>query len=57
MDPDWWIGTDLEGRQWLVKMKGSFYAYREHVFASLAQRAGIRENDEIRSPKSELRGE
>ena len=41
MDPDWWIGTDAEGRRWLVKMKGSFYAYREHVFASLAQQIGI----------------
>ena len=41
MDADWWIGTDREGRNWLVKMTGSFYAYREHVFASLAQRLGI----------------
>ena len=37
----WRIGTDPQARQWLVKMKGSFYAYREHVFASVAQRLGI----------------
>ena len=41
MDADWWIGTDREGRRWLVKMTGSSYAYREHVFALLAQRLGI----------------
>ena len=41
MDANWWIGTDREGRRWLVKMTNGFYAYREHVFASLAQRLGI----------------
>lgn len=38
---DWWIGTDLQSQQWLIKMTGSSYAHREHVFASLAQRLGI----------------
>lgn len=41
MSPEWWIGRDREGRKWLVKMRNGFYAYREHVFASLAQRLGI----------------
>jgi len=38
---EWWIGTDSDGTKWLLKMTGGFYAYREHVFASLAQRIGI----------------
>jgi hypothetical protein len=38
---DWWIGTDNAGRRWVVKMRGSNYAYREHVFSALAQRLGI----------------
>jgi hypothetical protein len=37
----WWLGTDEMGRRWVLKMTGSNYAYREHVFASLAQRLGI----------------
>ena len=41
MPPWWWIGTDRSGRRWLVKMSNGFCAYREHVFASLAQRLGI----------------
>jgi hypothetical protein len=41
MKPEWWIGTDAKGRRWLVKMRNGFFAYREHVFASLAQRLGI----------------
>lgn len=40
-DPDWWIGTDTNNCKWIVKMTGGFYAYREHVFASLAQRLGM----------------
>lgn len=32
-----WIGTDLNGNRWLTKLRGSFYAYREIVFARLAQ--------------------
>jgi hypothetical protein len=38
---NWWIGTDNMGRRWVVKMRGSNRAYREHVFAALAQRLGI----------------
>lgn len=38
---DWWIGTDPQSRQWLIKMTGSSYAHREQVFARLAQRLGI----------------
>ena len=34
---DFWVGTDSEGNEWIVKMKGSFYSYREHAFARLAQ--------------------
>lgn len=32
-----WIGTDPSGQRWLVKLRGSFAAYRERVFGSLAQ--------------------
>lgn len=35
-----WVGTDLHGHKWLTKLRGSFYAYREMVFARLAQRMG-----------------
>ena len=38
---NWWIGTDIADRRWVVKMTGSNYAHREHVFAALAQRLGI----------------
>ena len=37
MCKDWWIGISPDGRKWLVKMRGSARAYREHAFASLAQ--------------------
>jgi hypothetical protein len=37
----WWVATDNTGRRWVVKMTGSNYAYREHVFAALAHRLGI----------------
>jgi hypothetical protein len=36
-----WIGTDLIGQRWLVKMTGSACAYRERTFAALAQRLGF----------------
>jgi hypothetical protein len=36
-----WIGTDEEGRDWLVKMTGSFNAMRERVFDLIAQELGI----------------
>lgn len=39
--PEWWIGTDETGTRWLVKMRGSSMAHREHVFAALAQRLNI----------------
>lgn len=34
---DFWIGTDTSGNEWLTKLRGSFCAYREIVFAHLAQ--------------------
>jgi len=34
---NFWLGTDQDGNRWLTKLKGSFYAYREIVFARLAQ--------------------
>lgn len=37
---DFWVGTDHQGNQWLTKVRGSFYAYREIVFARIAQRLG-----------------
>ena len=37
---DFWIGTDTQGNRWLTKLRGSFYAYREIVFARIAQRLG-----------------
>jgi hypothetical protein len=37
----WWICSDNVGRRWVVKMRGSNHAYREHVFAALAQRLGV----------------
>jgi hypothetical protein len=34
---NFWLGTDHAGNRWLTKLTGSFYAYREIVFARLAQ--------------------
>tara|TARA_A100001391_G_scaffold203158_2_gene194740 strand:- start:169 stop:915 length:747 start_codon:yes stop_codon:yes gene_type:complete len=34
---NFWLGTDREGNRWLTKLRGPFYAYREIVFARLAQ--------------------
>jgi len=34
---NFWLGTDREGNRWLTKLRGSSYAYREIVFAKLAQ--------------------
>lgn len=34
---NFWLGTDHAGNRWLTKLRGSFYAYREIVFARLAQ--------------------
>jgi hypothetical protein len=31
-----WVGTDPEGKKWFVKLKGSFYGYRELVFSRIA---------------------
>ena len=36
-----WLGTDVEGTRWLTKMRGGFNAYREIVFARLAQGSAI----------------
>ncbi len=41
LNPDWWIGVAPDSREWLLKMTGSFCSYREHLFASLAQKLGI----------------
>jgi hypothetical protein len=35
-----WIGYDKEGNRWLTKLHGAFHAYREIVFATLAQEMG-----------------
>jgi hypothetical protein len=35
-----WVGTDHDGNRWLLKMRGSFRAYREIVFARIAQTLG-----------------
>jgi hypothetical protein len=35
-----WVGTDSDGRKWLTKLTGDFYAYREIVFARIAQKMG-----------------
>ena len=35
---DFWVGIDPTGYRWLLKMRGSFYAYRERTFAAMAQR-------------------
>jgi hypothetical protein len=37
---DFWLGRDPEGQMWLTKLRGSFAAYREIVFGSLAARLG-----------------
>lgn len=37
---DFWLGTDLDGNRWLTKLRGGFCAYREIVFARLAQEMG-----------------
>ena len=38
---NFWIGTDLEGRDWLLKMRGGFCAFRERAFSVIAQSVGI----------------
>jgi hypothetical protein len=40
LSDDFWIGTDRSGDKWLTKLRGDFYAYREIVFARLAQTMG-----------------
>lgn len=37
---NFWLGTDRQGNRWLTKLTGDFYAYREIVFARLAQQMG-----------------
>ncbi len=37
---DFWLGTDKEGNKWLTKLRSDFYAYREIVFARIAQKMG-----------------
>ena len=38
---DFWLGEDSNGSRWLVKLHGSFYSFREHAFARLAQHLGL----------------
>lgn len=38
---EFWVGEDAEGREWLVKMSGSFCAHRERTFAGIAQHLDI----------------
>jgi hypothetical protein len=38
---NFWLGTDHYQNEWLVKMRGSSYAHREHSFAQFAQRLGV----------------
>lgn len=35
-----WLGTDRAGRQWLTKLRGPRYAYREISFGRIAQELG-----------------
>jgi hypothetical protein len=35
---NFWLGVDRQGNRWITKLRGSFYAYREIVFARLAQK-------------------
>jgi hypothetical protein len=37
---NFWLGTDRDGNRWLTKMRGASRAYREIVFAHLAQAMG-----------------
>lgn len=37
---NFWLGIDRNGNRWLTKLRGAFYAYREIVFARLAQAMG-----------------
>jgi hypothetical protein len=37
---NFWLGVDRNGNRWLTKLKGPFCAYREIVFARLAQAMG-----------------
>lgn len=37
---NFWLGTDSQGNRWLTKLGGPFRAYREIVFARLAQQMG-----------------
>lgn len=37
---NFWRGFDQDGTRWLTKLRGDFYAYREIVFARLAQKMG-----------------
>lgn len=37
---NFWMGIDRQGNRWLTKLRGDFSAYREIVFAKLAQKMG-----------------
>lgn len=38
---DFWVSNDSDGARWLVKMEGSFCAWRERAFSVIAQEVGI----------------
>jgi hypothetical protein len=38
---EFWVGESPDGNRWLVKLTGSFSAWREHTFAGLAQQLGL----------------
>jgi hypothetical protein len=42
-----WLATDTEGRRWLTKLRGSFYAYREITFAKLRHEFVIIDNEQM----------
>ena len=37
---DFWLASDRQGNKWLLKLRGSFCAYREITFARIAQKLG-----------------
>lgn len=38
MPHNFWLGIDRQGNRWLTKLRGPFCAYREIIFARLAQK-------------------
>ena len=40
-DHGFWVGRDNDSKDWLVKLSGSFYAYRDHISSFLMQDLGL----------------